>query len=94
MDRPTEPINIVALPGTPLDSAIEPLVEQRKAALGAAGPSLVGEEVNLASLKKTVYGRMILDELELLDKDRLSGKDAKIRRENFTELLRGLSDQG
>ncbi len=94
LDRADEPIDIQALPTTPLASAIRPLVLRRRQDLASVQRSLLTDTVELTPLKSTVYGRMILDELSLLEKDQLTSEEARDLKLNFQDLLRGLNEEG
>jgi hypothetical protein len=87
LDKPSSPIKLEALRETPLKKAIPAIVAKRKRELDGVTMSFKGGFYDLAPLKKTVWGAMILSRLELAGRKRL-------RKQEAEELIAALNDLG
>lgn len=83
LDRHDDPIDVNALVGSPLEGAIPAVVKRRKREIGAVRFEQDRGRYNLRALAKTVYGAMILENLELAGRTWL-------RKGEADELIRAL----
>ena len=87
LDSVKNPVPVMLLEGTPLAVAAPAIVRKRKEKLSAINFEAVKGFYDLEPLKKTIYGAMILDNLDLSDRKR-------IRRSEAAELIKALSSLG
>ena len=76
VDTPESPVDLAALAGTPLSSAMPLIAERRKRELDGVVLTEQGGSYDLAPLKRTVYGMALLRDLGFDDRDRLRKKEA------------------
>ena len=83
-DRVDAPIDVEALVGTNLQRAVPAIVDHRKKELASVRVELREGYYDLTGLKNTVFGRMLLQQLDL-------GKRQRLPKDEADELIRSLN---